>query len=618
MIRNKLIYLFIFVFITGAAGIKADDRGNLGSVKIVSPQREATPADQDMATARQLMARGAFLSAVDFIEDLVAKYPDDPRAADLLMSCYLELKAYDRAESYIKGRIENNPTNLKYYVTLMSLYIKTGNDSSLTQTVEDAIGLFPGEQGIYGTLIRILLDYNRPDIAMGLIQKARSQFALNDLFGFEAGEIYEVRMDYGRAVYEYLRAAEKDSVSAETADRKLALLVRYPGAAPKAIAALNQYLDSLPDNTIALRTLLEAYSLNGQYSDAFHVCIRLDSLGDGEGRELFAYIRQCRERKLYAEVIATGDYMVAKKIRNSSFSQAQFYYAEALTALGQINRALEQYRELASHVEVRRDRAEALLRIGDIYREILNNFDSARVYYMLVNQEYQISQYNNPAGLALAQMLLIEGHLDRAEESYRKMKQRNLLPAEAEEVSYILAQIKFFRKDYADAEFAMRKHIEEFPQGFRVNDALIHTLIIGENAIASPGALDKYAEAEFYQMRRLPDSMSACLTEIRNMSYSALYGLSGLKLAENMVARGDTAAAFGIVEEMAGKYDYDYFYPYCLKLKADLLAVSEINKEAAIRIYHTLLSEYAAYPFVGEVRRSLQLLEGYLRPEERT
>ncbi len=607
----------MLVLFSAACTAHADD-GPMGSIKIISPQSEMTQADQDMAVARQLMAQGAYLSAVDYVEALLEKYPNDRRVTDMLITCYFELKAYDKAETFLNGQIEKNPTNLTYYVDLINLYNNIGNDSALAGIVDKAIGLFPGNQGIYNTLIRVLMNDNSEDVAMKLIERARNELGQDDLFGFDAASVYETRMDYDSAVFEYLRAGQKDSVSAATAEKKLALLIRYPGAAPKAIGALAGYLDSLPNNLVALRALLEAYVYNEQYPEAFNVCIKLDSLSDEHGHELFAYMRRCRERKLYAQVIATGDYMEKNNIENSSSSQAKFYYAEALAALGHIDKALAQYHELAIHKELRRDRAQALLALGDLYRNTLNNFDSARVYYNLVNQENQIGQYNNPAGLALAQMLIIDGDLDRAEAAYKKMMDKRLVPDDAENVSYTLALITFFRKNYADAEFGMRKHIEDYPKGFHVNDALMHSLIIGENAINSPGALNLYSEAEFYQTRRMPDSMAACLEAIRELPYSALYGLSTLKLAEDKVQSGDTTGAIGIVDDMAGQHEDDYFYPYCLKLKADLLAASPENKEAAVRIYNTLLSDYAAYPFIGEVRRSLQLLDGYIRPKDQT
>ncbi len=297
-------------------------------------------------------------------------------------------------------------------------------------------------------------------------------------------------------------------------------------------------------------------------------------------------------------------------------AQYKFFYAEALVGVGRYQEALANYDEIEKNYTHLRDKAAALLGMGNVYRYYLHDMDSARYYYTEITDRFRQGFPYIKSMMELAHLHVVDGNLEQAKQAYETLSDVKLNRDYLEFISYMLAMISFFDKDFASAELGFRKLIEEYPRGYYVNDALMHSLIIGENALGAAPALESFADAEYFEERLMPDSVENRLVRIREMDYSPIFGLASYRLAEFYVQQGDTASALTLIGEMENKYAEDYYYPYCLKLKGDLYAVDEKMRDGAVAIYKELLEKYGMYPFIGEVRDTIQRLEGYHPPDQ--
>ncbi len=582
-------------------------------IKIQGSQSPDKPTDR-LASIRQLIAQGAFISAINILENIYEKQPDDKAVIELMLTCYTELKAFSKAEMLIQRQIEKDPSDYHNHYLLLDTYLKMGSDSLASAEVDVILQKFPGNKDIYGLVVRQLVNYGASDQAMKLIESGRKAFKQNNLFALEAASINESRGAYYDAVVEYFKAIQADTMAARESDRRLAQLIRIPGAPPFIIKALQNILDTLPNNTYALRMLEESYLKNDQFTEAFDICIRLDSLSKSKGDELFQYIRQCRERKLYEQVIKMAEYLNRKYAQNWTFSDYRFYYGEALVGTGKYRDAMANYEYIIKQYPQTRDKAEALLNIGNIYRYNLRIYDSARIYYDSVAGSFQFAPYLYDAPLEIAKLQVVEGKLDSASDIFQRL--RGIMPVaeEKEFIDYSLAMIQFYRHQYRDADLGFRKLMTDYPRGFYVNDALINSLVISDAAESFPEILAAYADALLYESRLIPDSVESKMKFIISQGDSPLTGLAFYKLSQHYLDAGFPEKALTTIEEMEKVDSTDHFYPYCLKLKGDIyFGMAEKKKEAA-EIYKTILEKYGDFPFNGEVREKLQLLEGYRLP----
>jgi tetratricopeptide (TPR) repeat protein len=154
----------------------------------------------------------------------------------------------------------------------------------------------------------------------------------------------------------------------------------------------------------------------------------------------------------------------------------------------------------------------------------------------------------------------------------------------------------------------------DYPRGFYFNDAIINTLVISEAVMASPELLDLYSQAQYFDARLMPDSVEARYKAILAAGNSSMLGLTAYRLASFYIAGGRSEEALGVNGEIEKFYADNYFYPYCLKLKGDILFAQSERRGEAAELYRLILEKYSTYPFTGEVREKLQILEGYRVP----
>ena len=613
---NKIIPFLILFFLTAFGTIY----GQSGQDRVIRPglqldenrihnRQDSTEIEDGLTLPRRLMAQGAFISAAGLLEDIYTSNPDDREAANLLLNCYFELKAYSKAEILLQRLLEKSPLEYPYLIRLFELYLKSGVDSTISYQIDDILRKYPGNPDIFRSLITKLIEYGFNDKAMEMIEKGRREYSNNSLFALEKASLFENREEYFNAVMEYFRAVDQDSLFKAQADRKIAALIRYPGAADEVVRALNHVLDSLPDNVDVMRMLQEAYVRADRYEDAFNVSIALDSLTDGKGRELYGYLRNCYLRKLNEQVIKMAEYIDTKDYPKNEISQYRFHYAEALIAVGRVHDAINVYHKIIEQYPLSRDRAMATLAVANAYRYNLKIYDTARVYYDSAATAYNFSPARFASWLEIARLYIIDGQLDSAETAFSRL----LIDGDAEErrelLSYNLAMILFYKKQFGAADLAFRKIINDFQRGFYTNDALMNSLIIREGQASSPEALDLYADAVYFEARMRPDSMESRYNRIIDMGQSSLTGMTMLRLAESYCKNGDTTSALAIIDRMAAGYAGDYFFPYTLKLKGDIFAADPVRVDEAVEIYRDLLQNYGSYPFIGEVREALQKIE---------
>jgi len=614
-LRMKIInYLFIviFCFIFSIPAVGQDVFQTQKPAEMSTEKKIDSKSESDkMTMIHQLIAQGAYISAAAMLETLYEQQPNDRNLINLLFVCYTELKAFSKAEMLIQRQLKNDPNDYLFQFRLLELYIKTGIDSTITGQIDNMLERFPGDQTIYQNIIQVLIRDGYPQIGIDIIKRGRREFGNNNLFLLQMAMLYETRQSYYDAIMEYAKAIGGDSAEAAEADKKTAALIRYPLAPPEAIRAFKDILDSLPNDLYALKYLSETYIRQGLYLEAFNAVVKIDSIGKKNGQELLGYIRKCRERKLYEQVLMATEYVERMYPKSNILMNYKIYSAEALGELGKPHEAIDIYRNIADSSLNRRDIFDALLDIGNIYRYKLKDYDSARVYYDSVSYKCPYGSMVYEAGLEKAKLFLTEGNLDQAAASFTALYHDRLQDDQVEYLDYNLAMIEFVKKNFESAEQKFRQMMYKYPRGLYLNDALMNSLIIGESFLEAPEILSEYADALLYQFRLMPDSMVSEFNAILDKGRSPLAGITNYKLAAYYESAGEDKTALELIDKMKEEDSDDYFFPYCLKIKGDILSHDQARVNEASEIYKLILTDFGDYPFIGEIRKRLQELEGY-------
>ena len=223
---TALILIFVFLFCGYASYAQSESRTVIPNLIMKDKKGPLGSKMDEMDLVRQMVTTGAFMSAANLLEDMYVRQPENQEIVNLLLNCYTQLKAYPKAELFLKNKLEDNPFHLHFHERLLEVYLKMGEDSLVETQIENMLSRFPGNSDIYQLIINKLTKQGFNEKASDLINRGRDEFTSDFLFAIEAAALFEIRGDYYRAVMEYFNAIGRDSLAAKNVDRKMAMLIR--------------------------------------------------------------------------------------------------------------------------------------------------------------------------------------------------------------------------------------------------------------------------------------------------------------------------------------------------------------------------------------------------------
>lgn len=565
-------------------------------------------ADRRIGVARTLIRQDNHEAAAALLESVLESEPNNGAAQNLLLVCYRELNYTLKAEALLRQLLARDPASYYLRVTLAEMLAGQGKTDEAIAAYNDAAELLTDwNDPRIPNLIRSQLNSGVVDHALDYVNRARRETGDSTLFALECGQLLERQGKYRRAVREYFPLlADDTSRMAADAEKRLFEMLTFVGSSKETEdALLHVSADAL--NPRALRLLSTHFIQTEQFDRAYETTLQQDSVDNGQGEALLYFIRQCAERRQYAQVCRMAERVASRyDLRSPVFIDALFHYADALAGLGEPDSAVVVLQQVVAASQSDNDRGEALYRIGTIYSDELNDCDRALVYYDSVVAGYRRGMGYLNARLQIPRCQIRLGELETATRTYTNLRDSRLSPEMNEEIDYQLAMIRVYRKQFDSAQVALRKLMVDYPRGFYVNDALRLVVTLNEIGENEQAAYD-YSDALYFAARRMPDS--ARLRYDRLASGQALADIALLKLAELDLADHDSTSAMQSLNRMIERFPDSYYFPFGLKAKADLMMVDSKTVEEAVAIYRRLLADFPNYPFISEVRQRLRQYE---------
>lgn len=614
---TKRMSLFI-VIVTGVLGLAvhatlAQDRPDSTprlreDVKLMNPFKGMDQTQQKLQTVRSLMRQRDYQNAAALLETLWAENPDDISVYNLLKSCYNQLKLHEKMLGIVEPRVEAHPDHYAWRIDLARTLVHLHQRDRARKEYVQAVTLAPTEREL-GRVLEDMVGADFDSTALHLIDSLLARVDNPSAILFQRARILEKRKDFGEAALGYFALLADTTRLGSEAERRLLDLLQFEESSEIVEDRLMGKADMV-DNARALRLLSEHYLASGDPERGFDLAIRRDSIEGGHGKALLHYMTTCYERKMYKPAARMGDFILDNHADSPVFTQSLFMLGEVLTALGQYDEAQAAYDTAFAHLPRSRDRSEALVRIGKLWLDYRHEPATALTYFDSVVQHYR-SGIGYLEALRLRPLTHLRmGDLDRADKLFDELKDKRLNELAQEEIDYHRGLIQFFRKEYDSAKADFNALMVRYPDGFYINDALRLQMIM-ERAQGSNEILYDYSNALLFEQQRMYDSMAVALEKIVSASSPVLTDMALYRLSDLALEQADTVKALQQIERMAEKVPDSYYYPFGLKLKADVLSQrgGADDIEQARAIYRTLLTEHANYPFASEVRKSLRLLE---------
>lgn len=577
-------------------------------VELMNPFKGMDQTQQKLQTVRSLMRQRDYQNAAALLETLWADNPDDVSVYNLLKSCYNQLKLHEKMLGIVEPRVEAHPDNYAWRIDLAQTLVHLHQHERARREYAKAVALAPTERESARAL-EGMSGAGFDSTALHLIDSLVPGVDNPGPILFQRGRVLEKQKQFGPAAIEYFSLLADTTRLGADAEKRLLDLLKFEESS----AIVEDHLMGLADtvsNARALRLLSEHYLSSGNPDRGFELAIRRDSLEGGQARALLHYMITCRERKMYEPAARMGRYILDNYDTTPALSQTWFTLGEVLTALGQYDEAQAVYDTAFAGLPRSRDRSEALVRIGRLWLDYRYEPARALTYFDSVVQHYR-------SGIGYLEALRLRplshlrlGDLDRADELFDELNEKQLNELAHEEINYHQGLIHFYRKEYDSAKADFKALMVRYSDGFYINDALKLQMIM-DRAQGSDEALYDYSNALLFEQQRMYDSMAVALEKIVAAPSSVLADLALYRLSDLAMNQADTVAALEYVNRMGEKAPESYYYPFGLKLKADVLSQQgdPESMEQARDIYRTLLTEHVNYPFISEVRESLRSLD---------
>ena len=225
------------------------------------------------------------------------------------------------------------------------------------------------------------------------------------------GISYYAKEDYENAIGDFLiqTSYEDEIYFLQKSYQFLGYCYEKTGRIDQAVEAYQELIDSNPDKKTAAQALERQgvlYLDGGKYMEA------LDIFSD-----------------------LTVNYRdVPQMLKDIPFYMGECYYQ-----LGEYDQSIQKFESFLSLYADSENREKAIFRVGSLYA-LNNNFDSAKEYMTLLNNDYPESEYAMDALIVLAEGYMLSGELEIARESLQKLLASQTDPLEIQKIQFNLAK----------------------------------------------------------------------------------------------------------------------------------------------------------------------------------
>ena len=119
--------------------------------------------------------------------------------------------------------------------------------------------------------------------------------------------------------------------------------------------------------------------------------------------------------------------------------ETPFYMGECYFFLGEQEQSIQKFESFLSLYAESQNREKAIFRLGSLYA-LNDNFDAAKEYMNLLNDDYPDSEYAMDALIVLAEGYMQSGEFETARESLKKLLTTQTDPLEVQKIQYNLAR----------------------------------------------------------------------------------------------------------------------------------------------------------------------------------
>jgi TolA-binding protein len=577
---------------------------------------------RDETLAKNYLQNGEFEKAAELYQLLWEKNNNDNKYYAPLFKCLLSLKRYDELERIVKRQLKKFEGQVQYAVDLGYLYAQIPDAVKSKEQFDKVVKeIKPNEIAIRNTAAAFET-YRLYDYVIAVYEKGNKIISGNSYFGFELATAYMYKGDAASSVRHFLAYLEQYPEAVQRVKNSIQTSAISDQLLAEMEIQLYAKVQRAPGNEDYIDLLTWVYIQNKDFEGALVQMKAIDKRKNENGYRVLAIARMAQTEGYYADAIAGYEYVVAKGKESSLYFQARtellncrkekisknLNYTQT-DLLGLKNDYLSFINDNGKGFRT----AQSMKELADLEGFYLHDITAA---IQLCNEIIALpgvnQQLKNQTKLSLGDFYLIDGDIWESTLLYSQVDKDEKDSPLGEEARFRNAQLAYYRGDFEWAQTQLEA-LKSSTSELISNDAINLSVFIIDNLgmDTTDEAMQLYAKAELLLFQNKDTEALALLDTINRLFPGhALYDDIEYAKAQIYVKRKEFEKAVPFLEDIIANYKTDLKGDDATFLLAKINEEYLNDKQKAMELYQTIITDYNSSLLVIEARKRFRILRG--------
>ncbi len=585
-----------------------------------------SPFNAKFMLAQSYIQAGDFEKSKPILEELYKNQPDNYQIFEALNTTYQNLKEYDSSIKLINEKISESPNNINYYGMLGQTYYMMGNDKKAYSVWDDALDKLPQNPINYRTIANYAIDRRAFEKAIEYLKKGKELSDKDKSFSLDLGSLYSLTMQFTDAAEEYCSILKDDPNSLRLVQTRILSYIDKPDALTKTIKVVEDYNDY--ENISFAYLLARLYIEQKSFDKAFDVYQEIDENQNKQGVDLYNFANLAYQDSAY-DISSQAFNSVINKYPNSPYvSSARLGYAKTFEAKlnrdldkerptwkpyftyvpdnkEEVNKVISAYENIIKIYPGSDVEAEALFRIGEIQFKILNDLETAKIYFNKIIKNIPASKFIFDAYQELGKIAIKEGNFKEAEKNLNNVLSSRIVQTdEKNSANYILSRVYFYEGNFDRAREVLSRLLSDLKDN-SANDALELSLILNTAKYDSSN-LKIFSSAELLADQDKYEQASEKYSIIaQNPQAFTLNNIAQFRNAEMLLAMNKLDSAVTQFEKISEEGNQNIYADNALFLLGKIYEYGLSDAPKAVEIYEKLLENFPNSLYLDDARAEI-------------
>jgi len=584
-------------------------------------------AGRDETLAASYLQNGEFDKAGELYQGLWEKNNYDIKFYLPLYKCLLSLKRYEDLEKIVKKELKKNDNAPQYLIDLGHMYSQIPNAEKAKEQFEKALKeLKPNEISVRN-LANAFETYKLYDYVITVYDRGGKISRNESYFSFELAQAYLKKGDISNSVKFYLLNIETNPQNVQTVKNTVQTSREEMKLLEELETQLYTKVQKNSANEDYIDLLTWVYIQNKDFEGALVQMKALDKRKNETGFRVLNIARMAQTEGDYTSAISGFEYVVNKGKDNALYFSARTELLNCRKEKVSKNINYTQtdleglkgdYLLFINENERGYRTAQSMKELADLEGFYLHDLKSAiALCNEIIAMPGANSQLKNQTKLSLGDFYLIDGDVWESTLLYSQVDKDEKDSPLGEEARFRNAKLAYYKGDFEWAQTqleALKSSTSELISNDAINLSVFIIDNLGLDTVETP--MQMFAKAELLMYQNKDEQARGTLDTITYLfpGHALFDDIEYLK-AQMFVKKKEFEKAVPLLEDIIKTYKEDLKGDDATFLLAKIYEEHLNDKNKAMELYKSIITDYNSSLLVIEARKKYRLLRGDNLPE---